>query len=319
MTAITSVEELRGGLAALAPVTLALALSGMDRDPGTDREAAAAAFGLQAEVEPDQPGAEVGTDACSWCGRTGTPLTDQYPRPAPPLPVIDIDTGQQMPAVAPGQYPAGPKPAPPPPVDPSTGLFYPAGTVAAPESAEVPNPGDQHCANETDCQAARDQAEPLWFDRQMHGWKIDWDRYREALAVQESYRGGIYAPGHRGYWELSREPDEDELSQLELAALEQVRDMVEGKTARYLELTAPPGMSDPATPQAPPPVIKFDPWGHVLGRNRVHTLGHKITHHGPCTAACLTAEAVPVPPPAAPGVTRTRRRRHHLRRYNSHE
>lgn len=283
MTAITSVEELRGGLAALAPVTLALAVSGMDRDLGTDREAAAAAFGLQAEVEPDTPGAEVGTDACSWCGRTGTPLTDQYPRPAPPPPVIDIDTGQPLPAVAPGQYPAGPKPAPPPPVDPSTGLFYPPGTPVP----VVPNPGDQHCANETDCQAAREAAEPLWFDSQHRGWKVDWDKYRESLAIQESYRGGIYAPGHRGYWELSREPD-DELSELDYAALAEVRLAVENNlTARIeqLRLTAGPPAPVPAAP------VRFDPWAHTLRHpgNRTHTLGHLRQHPSVHDAATALA------------------------------
>lgn len=249
MTAIATEEQLRGGLARLAPVTLALALTAADRDPGTDREAAAAAFGLQAEVEPDTPGAEPGTDACSWCGRADPEggLTDQYPRPAPPPPAVDIDTGLSMPA-------------------------------AAPEPAEVPNPGDQHCANETDCQASREAAEPLWFDSQHRGWRISWQKYREVLAYQAEqaarsrWGGGIYR--------LSREPDE-ELSELDYAALSEVRLAVEhcmeGHAAQFeLKLAA----GQPAPVPEPAPVIRFDPWGHTLRhpRNRTHTLGHLRQH-----------------------------------------
>jgi hypothetical protein len=249
MTAIASVEQLRGGLAGLPGVTLAVSLTRPGEDIDANREAAAAAFGLQAEIEPDTPGAEVGTTACSWCGRTDPEggLTESYPRPAPPPPAIDIDTGRPMPAVA-------------------------------PEPAQVDNSGDAHCANETDCQASREAAEPLWFDSQHHGWRISWDKYREVLAYQAAqaarsrWGGGIY--------QLSREPVEDELSQLELAALAEVRLAVENNlTARIeagqLRLAA----EQPAAP-VPAPVRLFDPWAHTMRHpaNRVHTLGHHRQH-----------------------------------------
>jgi hypothetical protein len=264
MTAITSVEELRGGLAALAPVTLALALSGADRDPGTDREAAAAAFGLQAEVEPDTPGAEVGKDACSWCGRADPEggLTESYPRPAPPPPAVDIDTGQLMP-------------------------------VTAPEPAEVPNPGDAHCQDEQACQASREAAEPLWFDSQHHGWRISWDKYREVLAYQAAqaarsrYGGGIY--------QLSREPVEDELSAQDYAALAEVRLAVENNLTARIEAAELKLAAELPAPAEPAPVRLFDPWAHTMRHpaNRVHTLGHHRQHpHVTDAASALGRKAV---------------------------
>jgi hypothetical protein len=54
-----------------------------------------------------------------------------------------------------------------------------------------------------------------------------------------------------------------------------------------VQLAAPwPAVYD--QPAAPPPVARFDPWSITMRNpaNRVHTLGHKITHRGPCTAAC---------------------------------
>lgn len=260
MRAIASVEELRGGLAGLPGRTLAVALAAAEPDTGADREAARAAFGLE-QVEPDKPGAVVGTTACSWCGRhdPGRGLTQDYPRPAPPPPAVDIDTGKPLP-------------------------------VAAPEPAQVDNSTDMHCAAEADCQTAKAQAEPLWFDNQHRGWKVDWAKYREALAAQaaarqyESYRGGIYAPGFRPYYALTAQ-DEDELSALDYAALAEVRLAVEHCMAGHaatgeLELTAPPGMTDPAAPQALPELVKFDPWQHTMRNpaHRAHTLGYHRQH-----------------------------------------
>ena len=83
--------------------------------------------------------------------------------------------------------------------------------------------------------------------------------------------------------------------------------MVERRALERLEpepvvmLTAPPGMA-PEAPQAPPPVIKFDPWGHVLGRNRGHTFGGQLeARYGPAPP--------PVAQPAAPGRDARRKKR----------
>jgi hypothetical protein len=73
-----------------------------------------------------------------------------------------------------------------------------------------------HCQDEQACQGAREQAEPLWFDSQHRGWHVSWEKYREALAAQQQYAGGIYNPGFKPYYQLTG-PDE-ELSARDYAA-----------------------------------------------------------------------------------------------------
>ena len=60
---ISCAEELRGGLAGLPGLTLAVALTAPD-DTDASRQAAAAAFGLEVRAEHD------GEPACDWCGRS---------------------------------------------------------------------------------------------------------------------------------------------------------------------------------------------------------------------------------------------------------
>jgi hypothetical protein len=105
-----------------------------------------------------------------------------------------------------------------------------------------------------------------------------------------------------------------------MAALSMVKSMVENRAHGWLEpaepqpepavqLAAPwPGIYD--QPAEPPPFARFDPWSHTLRSpgHRTHTLGHRITHRGPCTHACATAPAEPAPEPAAAARTAARGR-----------
>lgn len=161
------------------------------------------------------------------------------------------------------------------------------------------------CRDGQDCAAARAKREPRWIDAQFPGWRSDWKRY---LKAQQPAGVGL-AQGS---------PDED-LSPEFLAALSMVRSMVEDKAAGWLEpaagaleLSAQPVRHQPA----PPPVVSSGYWGHTLRNpaHRTHTLGHKVTHRGPCTPACLTVPAEPSPEPAS---ARTAARRRAARRFRA--
>jgi hypothetical protein len=136
---------------------------------------------------------------------------------------------------------------------------------------------DMHCQDEQSCQASRETSEPLWFDNQHRGWHIDWQKYREVLAYQAAqaarsrYGGGIY--------QLSREPVEDELSELDYAALTEVRLAVEHNLAARIDAAELRLAAEPPAAPVPAPA-RFDPWGHTLRHpgNRTHTLGHLRQH-----------------------------------------
>lgn len=137
------------------------------------------------------------------------------------------------------------------------------------------------CVDGDDCARARAAAEPLWYDNQHRGWRISWEKYREVLAYEaeqarhSQWGGGIYR--------LTADLPEPEPDQLFLAALAEVRDMVEGKAARYLELAA-------ATVPAPAPApaktgisrrCREPGCTHTTMRcpdNRRHTLGYFREH-----------------------------------------
>jgi hypothetical protein len=66
-TGIISVEQLRGALAGLPGVTLAVSLTRPGEDTDADRQTAKAFFGLEVRAEPD------GEPHCDWCGRSSPP------------------------------------------------------------------------------------------------------------------------------------------------------------------------------------------------------------------------------------------------------
>jgi hypothetical protein len=236
VTAITSAEELRGGLSGLPGRTLALALTA---DPDASHlQVAKAVLGLEPRAEPD------GSPACGWCGRS-----------KPPGGLADESLG---------------------------------------------GPEVHACADGADCAKTRAEREPAFIGHQFPGWQADYRKYQAAQAADyrryqaaqeyqrelaEGYRGGIYNPSFRPYYELTA--DEDEPSQLELAALAEVRDMVERRALEWLE-------PEPVvTLTAPPPVIKFDPWAHTMRNpaHRAHTLGHMRQHPRVHDAASALARA----------------------------
>jgi len=165
------------------------------------------------------------------------------------------------------------------------------------EDQSLGGPPVHECNDSADCQTARAEREGKWIDRTWKTWPIDLQKYRAAqeyereLEARKWQTGDIYR--NVGY-QLSAPvwQDPDELTALDYAALEQVRLAVEHNLERrapeYLELT---GISDPATPQAPPPVIKFDPWGHTLAaqHNRTHLLGYHRQHRQVTDAASVLA------------------------------
>lgn len=166
------------------------------------------------------------------------------------------------------------------------------------------------CRDGQDCARTRAEREPQWIDAQHPGWRERWQRVLDH--EQQTYGG---TPGPRqGNWQLS------DPSPLELAALAQVRDMVERRAADWLatsgpepplQLAAPPVHGQPA----PPPVVSSGYWGHTLRNpaHRTHTLGHKVTHRGPCTQTCLTTDAEPAPEPASARTVARRRAARRLR------
>jgi hypothetical protein len=148
-----------------------------------------------------------------------------------------------------------------------------------------------HCVDESGCQASRDQAVPQWIDNQFRSWSIDWDRYRQALAAQEQYRGGIYAPGFKPYYLTA---GDDELTTLELAALADVRDMVDRRAREWLEpeLRLSADVPGPAAPQAPKRLCTGGGCDHKTLRcpdNRTHLLGHHRQHPSVHDAASALA------------------------------
>jgi hypothetical protein len=80
------------------------------------------------EPEPEVPPA--GVNSCSWCGRAHPPggMTDQYPRPPEPMAVSSKPGPHGIPE-----------------------LYQPF----KPSRPRVDNPGDMHCRDERDCDAAR--------------------------------------------------------------------------------------------------------------------------------------------------------------------
>jgi hypothetical protein len=153
------------------------------------------------------------------------------------------------------------------------------------EDQSLGGPPVHECWDSEDCARTRAEREPMWLDKQFKFWKIDWDKYRRMVAYQQEqaahtkYGGGIYA--------LSQNVDDPQF----VLALAHVRDMADAKAPHYealfervgeLQLTtaALPGVHAPATPQARPEPVKFDPWGHTLAaaHNRTHLLGHHRQH-----------------------------------------
>jgi hypothetical protein len=124
--------------------------------------------------------------------------------------------------------------------------------------------------------------------------------YEAAQKLHSQWGGGIYQLTA----DLPEPEPDEELSRLELAALAEVRDMVDRRAPAYLELAAPQALADPATPQAPPPAIKFDPWGHTMRgqHNRMHTLGYLRQHRQVTDAAAAVGRKAEL---AARGISTT--------------
>jgi len=210
--------------------------------------------------EADSPGAVVGRTACSWCGRSSPEggLTESYPRP-PHAAHAEV-TGHEH--------------------------GVPVLSHAPPEPAQVDNSTDMHCRDEHGCQRAREESEAAWRRRQYADW------VRREAAWQASRAWGAY--------------HQDQLARLQdaefTAALAAVREAStprpEFAEAVSLALSAAlegPGLGWPQQREDGPPVAPappWDPWGHVLGRNRAHTYGGRLEAlYGPA----------PVTQPPAPG------------------
>jgi hypothetical protein len=185
-----------------------------------------------------------------------------------------------------------------------------AGGHGGLEDESMGGPESYACADAAGCAGRRSRKEPAWADQQHPGWREDWKRVQDAERMAARVR-------------LTQRnlPQDSELTALELVALAQVREMVEGRAREWLapgppasepeavELAAPSVDQQPA---GPPPFVMFSPeganWSHTLRGNpahRVHTLGHKITHPGPCTHECAKAHA---PQPEDEQPTPARRR-----------
>lgn len=175
------------------------------------------------------------------------------------------------------------------------GRSAPAGGL---EDQSMGGPASFECHDGTDCQEARQAAEPMWLDKQFKFWRIDWDKYRRIQqyqaeqAARTRFGSGIYA--------LSQGVEDAEF----LVALGHVRDLVDQRAAGYLEsfervgekaLELAAGIHDPATseaePEQVPEPVKFDQFAHTLRNpaNRTHLLGHHLQHKGVTDAAAAMA------------------------------
>ena len=156
------------------------------------------------------------------------------------------------------------------------------------EDQSLNGPASFECNDSEDCQGARAERQNYWMDKQFELWPIDFEklqrirRYEAEQSARSRFGGGIYA--------LSQDVDDAEF----LVALGHVRDMVDSRSAGYLEsfervgekaLALAAGIHDPAAPQAepeqaPPEPVKFDQFAHTLRNpaDGTHLLGHHLQH-----------------------------------------
>jgi len=162
------------------------------------------------------------------------------------------------------------------------------------------------CEDAAGCMGRRARHEAQWADEQHPGWHAAWHRVQD-----EERRAARVRLTQRNL------PEDSELTAAELVALTEVRELVERGAWQWLrgpdpEPPAPEPEHQAVELAAPPPFALYDQgppapfamlsperyhWGHTLRGNpaaRMHTMGHQITHPGPCGPQCAQAH-VPDP------------------------
>ena len=199
----------------------------------------------------------------------------------------------QAAATALGLHPRA-EPDGPPPSCGWCGRSDPPGGL---EDQSMGGPPVHECVDGASCQGARASQMGYWMDKQFKVWRIDLDKmrrvqqYEAEQAARSRFGGGIY--------QLAGDVEDPEF----ILALAHVRDAVDQRAPGYLEsfdrvgakalelAASLPGITDPATPQAPPEPVKFGHWDHTLQNpaNRTHLLGHHLQHKGVHDAAGAVA------------------------------